>query len=741
MTSYTLSPVWGAGAQLFDNNGNMLTGGKIYTYDAGTTTPAVTYTDAIGNNFNSNPIVADASGRLANEIWFPVSGSYKFVLKDSNDVLIATYDNIPTIPQPPIVNDASSISYEQGYTVTAGAFTVGSTYLITSVGTTNFVAIGAGANVTGILFTATGVGSGTGTAQYSRTVQNKLRDTVSVKDFGAVGDGVTDDVAAIDAGIAYLISAGGGTLYFPAGEYAISTDTVNGIKIENAAGITLCGAGQLATTIKNLAANPGHTISIFNSNNICIEDLTVDGNRLNQVSSGHGIRGENVDKLTIQNVTVQQTYSYGIGLQDGDFKNVRIHNVNIEYTGADGIDCKNIDSGPGTGNENLFISNISVKQWGLRNDLNVQAAIDLRGAWELSNVFVREPGATDCHGIRFRFGEPGDLANGLGGHRSKLSNFYIDLGTTTTAGVGLSVNAPFITVTNGYIKGGADSIQVISGGTTVTKDVCISNVFIDTHADEGIIINGDDVLISNCVITGGNEGVRTVGARTKLIGCVMDGCDEGFVAQTGGDNLLLQGCSIINSVTRAGRIDAGVTGVQIIGGILKDNAAAISGATLADVIDNVTGSITFTPYKSFVLASSAVAVPLTGTTATTPLATIAIPANRMGLNGYFVVSTVWSCTNNANRKSYLLQFGTTVSDIDLANSASYSDQRTIQNRNSASSQVIFAGTGGFGTSTTALSTAAQNTTTSINLIINGDLANAGDTMTLESYRVELVYIP
>jgi type IV secretory pathway VirB4 component len=113
----------------------------------------------------------------------------------------------------------------------------------------------------------------------------------------------------------------------------------------------------------------------------------------------------------------------------------------------------------------------------------------------------------------------------------------------------------------------------------------------------------------------------------------------------------------------------------------------------------------------------------------------------MGLNGYFVVSTVWSCTNNANRKSYILQFGSTVSDIDLANSASYSDQRTIQNRNNASSQVIFAGTGGFGTSTTALSTASQNTTSSISLIINGDLANAGDTMTLEAYRVELVYIP
>jgi hypothetical protein len=221
MTSYTLSPVWGAGAQLFDNSGNVLTGGKIETYEAGTTTLAVTYTNPIGSIFNSNPIVADASGRLSNEIWLSVGTAYKFVLKDANNVLIATYDNIPSSPQPPITNDASSISYEQGYTVTAGAFTVGATYLITSVGSTNFVGIGAAANVTGILFTATGVGSGTGTAQYSRTVQAKLQESVSVKDFGAIGDGVTDDRVAIQAAL-----DASSAVYFPEGVYAISDQIV-----------------------------------------------------------------------------------------------------------------------------------------------------------------------------------------------------------------------------------------------------------------------------------------------------------------------------------------------------------------------------------------------------------------------------------------------------------------------------------------------------------------------------------
>jgi hypothetical protein len=92
-----LSPVGGAAAQFFTNSGIPLAGGKLYTYAAGTTTPAVTYTSSSGATPHSNPIILNSAGRVAtSEVW--LSGSpYKFLLKDSNDVLIATYDNISGI--------------------------------------------------------------------------------------------------------------------------------------------------------------------------------------------------------------------------------------------------------------------------------------------------------------------------------------------------------------------------------------------------------------------------------------------------------------------------------------------------------------------------------------------------------------------------------------------------------------------------------------------------------------------
>jgi hypothetical protein len=168
-----LSPVGGVAAQFFTSTGAVLTGGKIYTYLAGTTTPTPTYTTSAGNVARTNPIVLDAAGRVpgSGEIWITGNLFYKFVLKDSNDVLIGTYDNISS----QVNTDASLVTY-----------------------------------------TPAGIGAVT------TTVQAKLRETVSVMDFGATGDGSTDDTAAIQT----ALNSTAKEVFFPAGTYSITGVTL-----------------------------------------------------------------------------------------------------------------------------------------------------------------------------------------------------------------------------------------------------------------------------------------------------------------------------------------------------------------------------------------------------------------------------------------------------------------------------------------------------------------------------------
>jgi hypothetical protein len=77
--------------QFFDANGDPLVGGLLYTYEAGSTTPLVTYTDSTGVSLNTNPIELDSRGEA--NVWLGAA-IYKFALYTSVGVLIWTVDNI-----------------------------------------------------------------------------------------------------------------------------------------------------------------------------------------------------------------------------------------------------------------------------------------------------------------------------------------------------------------------------------------------------------------------------------------------------------------------------------------------------------------------------------------------------------------------------------------------------------------------------------------------------------------------
>jgi hypothetical protein len=227
-----LSPVGGVAAQFFDNDGNVLSGGKIFTYTAGTSTPAVTYTNASGAIAHSNPIILDSAGRVpSGEIWLTDGIQYKFVIKNASDVLIGTYDNIiginsnflnflaeqeiQTATANQTVFTLTTTQYQPG-TNTLSVFVdgvnqygPGAQYAYTETSSTvvtftNGLHVGAS-----VKFTTTQALSGGAidsslvtydppfTGSVITNVESKLSQSVSVIDFGADPTGTADSTTAI----------------------------------------------------------------------------------------------------------------------------------------------------------------------------------------------------------------------------------------------------------------------------------------------------------------------------------------------------------------------------------------------------------------------------------------------------------------------------------------------------------------------------------------------------------------
>lgn len=233
-----LSQFAGAGQQFFTNAGVPLAGGLIYSYGAGGTTPLATYTTKAGNIQHSNPIQLDAAGRVpgGGEIWLTSNLAYKFLIKDFGGATIQTLDNL-----------GASVD---------GA-TLGSSTGASLVG---FIQAGAGAVL--------------------RTAQSKMREIVSVKDFGAVGDGVVDDTLALSNTFDFVKTIGG-TMYLPSGTYLVSggfgTDPSDPSDFAN--NVTILGDGATILVNFNALTSSIRVITI-EGNNVEIRGITFNSTRV-----------------------------------------------------------------------------------------------------------------------------------------------------------------------------------------------------------------------------------------------------------------------------------------------------------------------------------------------------------------------------------------------------------------------------------------------------------------------------
>ena len=139
-----------------------------------------------------------------------------------------------------------------------------------------------------------------GSGAITRTVQSRLRDFVSVKDFGAVGDGVTDDTAAIQAAIDAVYGAGGGTVYFPTGDYVCLTLTVTATEANP---LSLVGSADSAVVLKRTATSSQPVLNIIGlatpqQSGLSIENIKITGN----AKTHDGIVATNIAYMSLRKV-------------------------------------------------------------------------------------------------------------------------------------------------------------------------------------------------------------------------------------------------------------------------------------------------------------------------------------------------------------------------------------------------------------------------------------------------------
>lgn len=365
---------------------------------------------------------------------------------------------------------------------------------------------------------------------------------VAPQAFGARGDGVANDTAAIQTAINWLRDQGGGTLRFPSGAYLVRRSSLpdtfwnaDAPVVANTGclilwpGVSLRGEGMPLV----YTDDPTRTVIYqIEPSQARITGLEISGSwTFGRSGAGHGIfslattqNGQfNTDDCEWSDLTIRNVASYALGLQNGNPSRCTIRRIRVDYTGADALDLKARHGiGDAIGNT---ISDVVVTRHG--NRVTGSAGIDCRGVWNVSCVTVQDFGAInpalEYVGVRFRT-KPAPTDNYPAGERGSLSQFYIDCSAGTASGAicdGVTSGSDDVTIQTGYVRRPRYGIQLTGNNNGVPeRNKAIGVTVTDAAQYSFYILSG----VKNASFTACNSigalsaGWRNVGDNTSIQG-------------------------------------------------------------------------------------------------------------------------------------------------------------------------------------------------------------------------------